>query len=47
MISATSSDGVVEGIESTNGWDVIGVQWHPENMINDQYSVKIFDWLIS
>lgn len=45
-ISATSSDGVVEGIESTNGWDVIGVQWHPENMIDDQYSVKIFDWLI-
>jgi putative glutamine amidotransferase len=44
-ITAKSSDGVVEGIETTNEWDAIGIQWHPENMIEDEYSKLIFEWL--
>lgn len=44
-ISAKSPDGVVEGIELTNNWDAIGIQWHPENMIDDPVSSKIFQWL--
>lgn len=28
-VSATADDGVVEGLESVDGW-VVGVQWHPE-----------------
>jgi putative glutamine amidotransferase len=32
-VTARSSDGVIEGIESTDeDWWVMGVQWHPEEM---------------
>jgi putative glutamine amidotransferase len=31
---ARSPDGIVEGIESTDaGWWVLGVQWHPEELL--------------
>ncbi len=32
IVSARSSDGVIEGIESERGlgWTAVGVQWHPE-----------------
>lgn len=44
-ITAKSSDGVIEGIETTNQWEAIGIQWHPENMVDDKYSKLIFEWL--
>jgi putative glutamine amidotransferase len=31
-VTARSPDGVIEGIESTSDWWVMGVQWHPEEM---------------
>ena len=38
-----SSDGVVEAIEDSNHSFQIGVQWHPERMLEyDDYSKKIF-----
>ena len=46
-ITAKSPDGVVEGIELTNNWDAIGIQWHPENMLEDSVSIKLFQWLNS
>jgi putative glutamine amidotransferase len=46
-ITAKSPDGVVEGIETTNDWEAIGIQWHPENMVEDKYSKLIFEWLCS
>ena len=46
-ITAKSNDGVIEGIETTNEWNAIGIQWHPENMVKDKYSNLIFDWLNS
>ena len=46
-ITAKSNDGVIEGIETTSEWNAIGIQWHPENMIEDTYSNLIFDWLNS
>ena len=46
-ITAKASDGVIEGIEVTNGWDAVGVQWHPENMLEDSISIKLFEWLNS
>ena len=46
-ITAKSNDGVIEGIETTNEWNAIGIQWHPENMVKDTYSNLIFDWLNS
>ncbi|SRR5690625_1325580 len=44
IVSATSSDGVIEAIESTNHKFVVGVQWHPELLMeaNDQPSIDIF-----
>ena len=47
QITAKSSDGVIEGVEVTNGWNAIGVQWHPENMLEDNVSIKLFEWLNS
>ena len=46
-ITAKSSDGVIEGIEVTSGWDAVGIQWHPENMLEDPVSIKLFGWLNS
>ena len=31
-VTARSPDGVIEGIESTEDWWVMAVQWHPEEM---------------
>ncbi len=41
--SARSSDGVIEAIESTRNKFAVGVQWHPECMIeHDPLAVKLF-----
>ena len=47
QITAKSSDGVIEGVEVTNGWNAVGVQWHPENMLEDIVTIKLFEWLNS
>ena len=47
IISATSSDGIIEGIETTEEWNAIGVQWHPEYLSEDKASIDLFDWLIN
>jgi putative glutamine amidotransferase len=31
-VTAQSPDGIIEGLESTGDWWVMGVQWHPEEM---------------
>lgn len=42
-ISARSPDGLIEGIEDPNNTFCIGVQWHPENLIEkDAFSKKLF-----
>ena len=42
-VVGTSSDGVIEAIEDSNHSFQIGVQWHPERMLEyDEYSKKIF-----
>ncbi len=47
IISAKSSDGIIEGIETTEEWNAIGVQWHPEYISKDKASINLFDWLIN
>ncbi|WP_391120157.1 gamma-glutamyl-gamma-aminobutyrate hydrolase family protein [Psychrobacillus sp. L3] len=44
VISAVSSDGIVEAIESRNHQFVLGLQWHPEYLVlkNDSVSSAIF-----
>lgn len=33
-VTARASDGVIEGMESSDGWDLIAVQWHPEKSLD-------------
>lgn len=46
-VSARSTDGIIEAIESTEYKSMIGVQWHPECMIlnNDNSMMPLFNWL--
>ena len=45
VISGKASDGIIEAIESTEHHFVIGVQWHPEALLDkdDQVSVRLFN----
>ena len=44
-VTARSSDGVIEAIESREFKSIMGVQWHPECLIGDE-GMPIFSWLI-
>ncbi|MEA4933259.1 MAG: gamma-glutamyl-gamma-aminobutyrate hydrolase family protein [Lawsonibacter sp.] len=41
-VTATSADGVPEGIELANKPFVVGVQWHPEMMFDSEEQMKLF-----
>ena len=43
---AKSRDGLIEAIEDKSKKFFIGVQWHPESMMNDKYSKKLFSYYI-
>jgi len=45
MVNATAPDGVIEGIEDARYRFCLGVQWHPEFLI-DQGDIKIFNAFI-
>ncbi len=46
-ISAKSNDGIIEAIEDKNKKFFLGIQWHPENMINnDLFSRKLFAYFV-
>ncbi len=48
VVSARSDDGVIEAIEDSNKKFFIGVEWHPEDMVNfDDYSKKVFKYFIN
>jgi putative glutamine amidotransferase len=42
-VTAKASDGTIEGIEwaGDSNW-VVGVQWHPERMVGDAFSERLF-----
>ncbi len=45
-VSAWSSDGVTEAIESTEYKPIIGVQWHPECLVDTRPEMQaLFQWL--
>jgi len=47
-IDAVSEDGLIEAISFPNKKFILGVQWHPENMIDyDENSKKLFDYFVS
>ncbi|WP_099159783.1 gamma-glutamyl-gamma-aminobutyrate hydrolase family protein [Virgibacillus ndiopensis] len=47
QISGNTSDSIVEAIESKDHPFVLGLQWHPESMIDDESSRKIFQGFIA
>lgn len=46
IASAFSDDGIIEGIETTTNNYCLGVQWHPEFLI-DKSDIKIFKSLVT
>ena len=42
LVSARSSDGLIEGVELKDKKFIIGVQWHPESNLDDEYSKRLF-----
>ncbi|HHX24138.1 MAG TPA: gamma-glutamyl-gamma-aminobutyrate hydrolase family protein [Thermoanaerobacterales bacterium] len=49
LITAVASDGVVEAIESAQSGKIfcLGVQWHPEELIEDPANFKLFQFLVN
>ncbi len=45
-IVAYSEDGIIEAIEDKTKKFFIGVQWHPESLLEDEYSIKLFNYFI-
>jgi putative glutamine amidotransferase len=47
IVSAISDDGIIEGIEDVNSRFVLGIQWHPESMLDyDMYAGNIYKYFI-
>ena len=44
-VTAKAPDGIIEAIESKEFKQVLGVQWHPENLGAD--GRKLFEWLVA
>lgn len=46
IVSATASDGIIEAVEYPNKKCIVGVEWHPE-CLDDENSKSLFDYFIS
>lgn len=46
-ISSLSYDGLVESFELDNKKFVVGIKWHPELMLEDEFPGKLFKEFIS
>jgi gamma-glutamyl-gamma-aminobutyrate hydrolase PuuD len=44
--SGWADDGTVEAIEGLDGHRVLGVQWHPELLLDDPGHAALFAWLV-
>jgi putative glutamine amidotransferase len=40
LASAVAPDGLIEGIEGANGQYVVGVQWHPEELVETMPAMR-------
>jgi putative glutamine amidotransferase len=44
VVTATDpDDGVIEGIAIPDAAFVVGVQWHPEDMVDDPVQMRLFE----
>lgn len=37
LVAATAEDGIIEALVGIDGWYRVGVQWHPEEMLNGDH----------
>ena len=42
LVCARSRDGLIEGVEHKDKNFILGVQWHPESNLDDEYSKRLF-----
>ncbi|HEV8231426.1 MAG TPA: gamma-glutamyl-gamma-aminobutyrate hydrolase family protein [Thermoanaerobaculia bacterium] len=42
VVTATAPDGVIEALEARDGRWLVAVQWHPENLTDDDASRRLF-----
>jgi putative glutamine amidotransferase len=47
VVSARSPDGIIEGVEDRRPGLFLGVQWHPELMLDSPAGQPLFDWVVS
>lgn len=45
-VAYSENDNILEAVEDKNKKFFIGVQWHPESLIDDVYSNRLFDYFI-
>jgi putative glutamine amidotransferase len=48
-VAATDATGLIEAVESTDGWCGLGVQWHPEKLTPEEAAAErpLFEHLIA
>jgi putative glutamine amidotransferase len=46
VVSAVAGDGVIEAIEAP-GEPVLGVQWHPELLVDRPHHRALFEWVVA
>lgn len=46
-VTGTAPDGVIEAVEGRDGRWLVGVQWHPENLVGDEASERLFEAFVS
>ena len=46
VVSAESEEPIVEAVESASAQFVLGVQWHPERLVDDSRNQKLFDAMV-
>lgn len=47
LVTARSEDGFIEGLEVPGKRFVLGVQWHPERMLEEAPQLRLFEALVS
>lgn len=47
VVTARANDGLIEGIEHPGRRFCVGVQWHPESLLNDDVQLSIFKGFIN
>jgi len=45
-VTAIAADGVIEAMEAKAGGFCIGVQWHPEYLLDDPVHMRLFEYMI-